>query len=393
MTNAADIAALAALAAGIIGGYALRAVLGHERKAEVPATPTLPSSHESDEHFDRLVRALPLGVMMLDQRARITFANHAAAAIFNFDRQRVLGHHVIEPIPSLDLERRVEDALAGEASLGPLILTGKGGNRTYSISVYPLTESHDSSPANDAVQGALILAEDQTELLAMERARQEFLSNVSHELRTPLSSAKLMLETVITAPDEEAREIFLPQVLGQVDRLSALVQKLVEQARAQSGDVPLKVERTDLKSVISPILRTFGQQADAKDVDLTLEDEANPRVDVDRDRIGQVVVNLIDNALRYTDAGGAVTVKLTTDKDEAVVTVADSGIGIPFKDLPHIFERFYVVDRSRAREVSGAGLGLAIVKQIIDAHKGSISVESRLGRGTKFVCRLPITAS
>ena len=363
-----------------------------DRNAEPPATAASPQEEESEERFDRLVRALPLGVMMLDERARVTFANPAAAAIFSFDRQRVLGQHVIEPISSLDLERRVEDALAGEASLGPLILTGKGGNRTYAISVYPLTEGGDLSQDHEAVQGALILAEDQTELVAMERARQEFLSNVSHELRTPLSSAKLMLETVIAAPDDEAREIFLPQVLGQVDRLSALVQKLVEQARAQSGDVPLKLERVDLKSVVLPIVRSFAQQAEAKSVDLTLEDEANPRVDVDRDRIGQVVVNLIDNALRYTDPDGAVTVKLSTDKDEAVVTVADSGIGIPFKDLPHIFERFYVVDRSRAREVSGAGLGLAIVKQIIDAHKGSVSVESRLGRGTKFVCRLPLVA-
>ncbi|MBV9278105.1 MAG: hypothetical protein JOZ97_07725, partial [Candidatus Eremiobacteraeota bacterium] len=187
--------------------------------------------------------------------------------------------------------------------------------------------------------------------------------------------------------------MFLPQVLGQVDRLGALVQKLVEQARAQSGDVPLKLERLELESVVAPIVRTFQQQAEAKHVRLTLETETNPRVDVDRDRIGQVVVNLVDNALRYTPAEGSVTVKLSAEKDDCVISVADSGVGIPFKDLPHIFERFYVVDRSRAREVSGAGLGLAIVKHIIDAHKGSIAVESRLGRGTKFVCRLPLAAS
>jgi len=370
----------------------MRAVLSRERNVEPAPANASPPNSESEERFDRLVRALPLGVLMLDGRARITFANHAAAAIFNFDRLRVVGQHVIEPISSLDLERRVEDALAGEASLGPLILTGKGGNRTYAISVYPLTESNGAQD-HDNVQGAVIIAEDQTELLAMERARQEFLSNVSHELRTPLSSAKLMLETVIASPDDEAREMFLPQVLGQVDRLGALVQKLVEQARAQSGDVPLKLERLELESVVAPIVRTFQQQAEAKHVRLTLETETNPRVDVDRDRIGQVVVNLVDNALRYTPAEGSVTVKLSAEKDDCVISVADSGVGIPFKDLPHIFERFYVVDRSRAREVSGAGLGLAIVKHIIDAHKGSIAVESRLGRGTKFVCRLPLAAS
>ncbi|MBV9277634.1 MAG: PAS domain-containing protein, partial [Candidatus Eremiobacteraeota bacterium] len=229
-------------------------MLSRERNVEPAPANASPPNSESEERFDRLVRALPLGVLMLDGRARITFANHAAAAIFNFDRLRVVGQHVIEPISSLDLERRVEDALAGEASLGPLILTGKGGNRTYAISVYPLTESNGAQD-HDNVQGAVIIAEDQTELLAMERARQEFLSNVSHELRTPLSSAKLMLETVIASPDDEAREMFLPQVLGQVDRLGALVQKLVEQARAQSGDVPLKLERLELESVVAPIVR------------------------------------------------------------------------------------------------------------------------------------------
>jgi two-component system phosphate regulon sensor histidine kinase PhoR len=374
---------------GLLGGYALRAMLVRRVRPQAAAQPP-PQPDEPDQRFDRLVRALPLGVLMLDRRARITFANPAAAAIFNFERSRVSGQHVIEAIPSLDLERRVDDALGGEASLGPLILTRRGGNRTYALSVYPLTETTEPTRADEAIHGALILAEDQTELIAMERARQEFLSNVSHELRTPLSSAKLMLETVIGSADDEARDIFLPQVLGQVDRLGVLVQKLVEQARAQSGDVPLKIERVDLESIVQPIVRSFGPQAEAKRVDLSVEEDGNPRVDVDRDRIAQVVVNLVDNALRYTQIGGTVTVKLSSDKDEALITVADSGIGIPFKDLPHIFERFYVVDRSRAREVSGAGLGLAIVKQIIDAHKGSIGVESRLGRGTKFICRLPL---
>lgn len=384
-------AALGALVAGLLGGYTFRALRAQPAPLQ-PPEPPVQKEREADERFDSLVRALPLGVLMLDQRARVTFTNPAAAAIFSFESARVAGQHVIEAIPSLDLERRVEDALRGEASLGPLILTGKTGNRTFAISVYPLTESAGSALSHETVQGVVILAEDQTELLATERARQEFLSNVSHELRTPLSSAKLMLETVIGSPDDDARDLFLPQVLGQIDRLSALVQKLVEQARAQSGDMPLKLERIDLESVVRPIVRSFGPQAEAKSVSLTVEDEANPRVEVDRDRIAQVVVNLLDNALRYTQTGGAVNVKLSSEKDEALITVADSGIGIPFKDLPHIFERFYVVDRSRAREVSGAGLGLAIVKQIIEAHKGSIGLESRLGRGTKFVCRLPLAA-
>ena len=372
-----------ALIVGALAGYAACALfLGRQvpLAIEVP----VPSAPVIDERFDRLVRALPLGVLMLDARARVSFANRAASAIFGFEISRVLGHHIIEAIPSIELERRIEEALGGDASMGPLIVTGKSGNRTYAVSAYPLIDEHDETT------GALVLAEDQTELLAIERARQEFLSNVSHELRTPLSSIKLMLETVIDSPDDDVRDMFLPQALGQVDRLVALVQKLLDQARAEAGNLRLNIERVSMTEVVRPIVQSFEPQAQAKGVTLSLNVASAPKIDLDRDRISQVIVNLVDNALRFTPNGGSVVVEVDQDAVEAFINVRDTGIGIPFKDLPHIFERFYVVDRSRAREVSGAGLGLAIVKQIVEAHKGTISVESLLRSGTKFVVRLPL---
>jgi two-component system phosphate regulon sensor histidine kinase PhoR len=371
--------------AGVVAGFAAGALSKNRSVQPERESPKAERTRAPiDERFDRLVRALPLGVLLLDRNSKVVFANRAAGAIFGFDLARVAGLHMLEAVPSIELERRVDDALAGESSMGPMIVTGKTGNRTYGVSAYPLTDE------NDVPNGALVLAEDQTELLAMERARQEFLSNVSHELRTPLSSIKLMLETVIASPDDDVRDMFLPQALGQVDRLAALVMKILEQARAESGQLNLRLERLSLAEVVQPIVASFEQHARAKNVTLTLNVREDVPVDLDRDRIAQVVVNLLENALRFTNSGGAIKVEVSREPGFATITVRDNGVGIPYKDLPHIFDRFYVVERSRARDVTGIGLGLSIVKQIIEAHRGTIVAESSLGRGAKFRCSLPL---
>jgi two-component system phosphate regulon sensor histidine kinase PhoR len=367
----------------VAAGFGLRS-LGGARAPERADDPPPRAAERSGDRFDALVRALPLGVMMLDRHTRVRFSNRASAAIFGFDVKRVEGAHLIEAVPSIELERRADAALAGEATMGPLIVAGKTGSRHYAVSVYPLTD-HD-----DRVNGALVLAEDHTDLLALERARQEFLSNVSHELRTPLSSVKLMLETVLESPEEEAGDIFLPQALAQVDRLVALVARLLEQARAESGAMNLHVDEVDLEAIARPIVASFEPQAAAKNVTLEFRAERPIVLEADSQRLAQVLVNLIDNALRFTPTGGSVTTAIDTSGGYAVIGVSDTGIGIPYKDIPHIFERFYVVDRSRARDISGAGLGLSIVKQIVDAHNGTVTAESLLGSGTKFTVKIPV---
>jgi two-component system, OmpR family, phosphate regulon sensor histidine kinase PhoR len=355
-----------------------------------PAVETVPDEHpeearvpQNEDGFARLVRALPLGVVLVDRTARVRFANAAAGTIFGFDPERMLGSHVIATIPNIELERRIREALHGEASVAPVDVTTAERRSTYRVAVYPLGEGESAG-------GIVVLADDQTDLVRLERARKEFLSNVSHELRTPLSSIKLMLETVIESPDDEAADLFLPQALTQVDRLVSLVGQLLEQARTESGQLKLNLREIDLEEVARPITTSFEPQALNKGVRLELQAMRPVRVEADPDRLSQVFVNLIDNALRHTPAGGLVSVELDADGNDAILRVRDTGVGIPYRDLPHIFERFYVVDRSRTRESSGAGLGLAIVKGILDAHGGTVSTESMLGRGTVFTVRLPI---
>jgi signal transduction histidine kinase len=336
----------------------------------------------SDANFARLVAALPLGVIFLDRTARIRFANPASSTIFDFDGGRALGQHVIAAIPNVELERRIDDALRGEATVAPMVFSAGNERRIYGVSVYPLGDGDEA--------GVVVFAADQTDIARVERASKEFLTSVSHELRTPLSSIKLMLETVIESPDDEAADLFLPQALAQVDRLTSLVQQLLDQARAESGQMKLNMREVDLERVAHPIVASFEPQAANKGVHLELLAMRPVRVEADPDRLAQVFVNLIDNALRHTPAGGSVTVEVDATGNDAIMRVRDTGVGIPYRDIPHIFERFYVVDRSRTRESGGAGLGLAIVKGIIDAHSGTVMTESMLGAGTVFTVRLPI---
>lgn len=335
----------------------------------------------TENAFERVVTALPMGVLVLDRSLQIQYANAAAGAIFAFDAARVQGMHLLRAVPNVELERRVLEALSGEASVAPLVLPDHAMQRTYRVSVAPL----------DAEEfGVVVFADDQTELARSERASREFLSNVSHELRTPLSSVKLMLETVSTSHDDETRELFVPQALTEVDRLATLVGRLLEQARTESGQLRLDLSEVDLEEIARQTAASFDPQAARKGVNVQVHPMRPVRVEADRHRLSQVLVNLIDNALRHTGAGGRVVVELDAQGNEAIVRVRDTGEGIPYRDLPHIFERFYVADRSRARESSGAGLGLAIVKGIVDAHDGSISAESALGTGTAITIRLPI---
>ncbi len=328
--------------------------------------------------------ALPIGVILVDRGLRVEFANAAAGTTFGFDALHARNTHIIEAIPNVELERRVADALRGEASVAPIMLGGAADQRTYRVAISPLSED------DGVARRALIVADDQTGLVRLDRARKEFLSNVSHELRTPLSSIRLMLETVLEAPEDEARDLFLPQALAQVDRLTSLVGQLLEQARAESGQLKLNLRDVDLEHVARPIVASFERQAGNKGVALELSALRPVRVEADSDRLAQVFVNLIDNALRHTADRGRIRIEIDARDSDAILRVRDTGEGIPYRDLPHIFERFYVVDRSRARESGGAGLGLAIVKGIVDAHGGTISAESMVGRGTAFTIRLPI---
>jgi signal transduction histidine kinase len=372
--------ALGALGVGVAIFVALRII---DRRDGTATRRSEDDYRESDDgRIARLVEMLPFAAFTVDRRLRVRVFNAAAAALFGVDLSRTIGRAIIEVIPSVEVERMLRSALDGETSARDV--TFGSGNRERYVGV----------TAQPYENGAMAIAADRTAFLAVERARRDFFSDVSHELRTPLSAMKLMLETLQGSDDDvEARALFLPQIAGEVERMIRLVADLLELARSDGGAVPLRRERFDLTDVAMSTVNSFAGRADALGIELDLDAPAPVELDADRNKLIQVAMNLVDNALRHTPAGGRVTVALSRDGDEAVLSVADTGSGIPFADLSRIFERFYVVDRSRSRENTGTGLGLAIAKQLVEEHGGALSVESEYGRGATFTMRIPLTAA
>ena len=322
--------------------------------------------------------------MLLVERGYLKAINGAAAEIFKTDPDRAKGRALIEAVGSIDMERVVQRAVQGETVEAAIALRGIGGDRSLAISAVPLDESAGE---------VLVFVQDHSKIADGERVRRDFLADISHELRTPISSIRLMVETIqLSGEDQEAIRIFLPKVVVELERMTRMIEDLLALARGESGQVPLHRKKVDLAALVSETAATFSRRAGEQDVELAIEGNSALEAEVDAERVRQVVANLVDNALRHTPAGGHVRVAISATNGSATLRVQDDGVGIPFKDLPHIFERFYVVDRSRSRDSGGTGLGLAIVKQIVEAHGGSVRAESELGSGATFYCRLPLKA-
>jgi two-component system phosphate regulon sensor histidine kinase PhoR len=373
--------ALVAGLAGLVAGIAVTLAVWRVRAARapnaLPARPSAPGPYE-DGRTQRVLAAFPFAAFLIDSNGIVLFVNQAAEELFEIHAERAVGQALIAVVPSVAMERQVLGAIAGETSMHDITIGDFARERTLGITAHPFEG------------GAVAVAADRTALLAIEHVRREFVANVSHELRTPLSAIKLMLETILISDDDaEARTLFLPQVAREVDRMIRLVEDLLELARSESGNVELRREVFDLTDVATSVVNTFAQRSIAAGVELDLDAPEEIFVDADRNRLTQVALNLLDNALRHTPAGGVVTVEVASEGRNALLRVRDTGRGIPYHDLPHIFERFYVVDRSRSREHTGTGLGLSIARHIVEAHGGTLTAHSIYGRGATFVCRLP----
>jgi two-component system, OmpR family, phosphate regulon sensor histidine kinase PhoR len=333
------------------------------------------------ERFDALVDALPVGVIVVGEDGRVTVFNPAACEIFGVPRERALGRALIESVRSFELDRRLSNALRRGAEQTAELTYNAGIERKLEVTTRPL---RGGEPPREAVA----VVHDITRVRELEAIRRDFVSNVSHELRTPLTSVKIMVETLQGGVDKKAQTEFLKDIARETDRMIALVQDLLGLAKLESAAPLTPFEPVDLSEVVREVVATQALRARQLNIDLVLRTPDEPVVmQGDRARLVQVFVNLLDNALRVVPSGGHVKVAVRREPDHAEVIVSDDGPGIPSSALPHIFERFYVVDRSRARSSTGTGLGLAIVKHIVESHGGTITAESELGAGTTFRCR------
>ncbi|MFL5735340.1 MAG: ATP-binding protein [Chloroflexia bacterium] len=326
------------------------------------------------------------GIIITGSQGQVENINPAAARLFGTSPEQATGRSLIEVSHSHELHEALAEALASGAR--QRVETGLRGF-VLAATITAVPESDGASPSG------LIVLQDVTELRRLERVRRDFVANIGHELRTPLASVKLLVETLHTAvnDDREAAQEFLRRIDVELDGLTQLVRELLELSRIESGQVQLKREAVSVPTLLEQTAGRLRAQAERSGLTLTVcGNDALPPADADPDRVEQVLVNLVHNAIKFTDPGGSVTLEAQPREGAILVSIADTGRGIPPDDLPRIFERFYKVDKARtgSRERDGGtGLGLAIAKHIVQAHSGQIWAESRLGEGATFFFTLP----
>ncbi|MBI4269569.1 MAG: HAMP domain-containing protein [Candidatus Rokubacteria bacterium] len=331
------------------------------------------------------------GVIAVDGRDAILLMNERARTILGLGAARPEGRPFLEIVRNVNLHEILRAVRgAGEAGMSRHELRlAAPTERRLQVNAVPLRLAGDEV-------GAVMVLHDVTELRRLEQVRTEFVANVSHELRTPLTAIHGYLETLLGGALEErdnARR-FLEIVFRHTERLGRLLDDLTDLSNIELGRVALRLEPVRLDEVVDSVLAIIAPRAESGRVALAADLPVGlPPVSGDRDRLAQILINLVDNAVKYTPEGGRVTVSARPAADGRVeVAVADTGVGIPPTDLPRITERFYRVDKARSRELGGTGLGLAIVKHLVLAHAGELAIESTPGRGTTVRVTLPPAA-
>lgn len=232
--------------------------------------------------------------------------------------------------------------------------------------------------------------EEVEELKKLENYRREFLADISHELKTPLFAAQGFVHTLLDGAmdDEEVREKFLKKAAKSLDGLNMLVQDLLLLSQIETGEMKMQISSFDIQKLAFEVIEQLEHKAEKKDVKLKLKSPVNLATKGDRMRIYQVIVNLVDNAIKY--GGSVVEIELEKEKEYVLVSVHDNGAGIQPEHLKRIFDRFYRIEKSRNKDKGGTGLGLSIVKNVLDAHDSKIQVFSKIGKGTTFTFKLPL---
>ncbi len=362
------------------------------------------------EHTNELMAILSSmieGVVAIDENERVMMINEAAKKMFNLYDDSIIGRPYWEIIRNNELYSCIAKALVEGHTRSAEISDVLSGDKVFRAQVAPifampcrhdveLPSASGRQQEEKKVTGAVLVFNDITDLRRLEKVRIDFVANVSHELKTPITSIKGFVETLkeraLNEP-ENARK-FLDIIENHTNRLNNLINDLLDLSRIESKDIPLKITVIDPLPVINKVAGGLTDRLQEKKQALSIEfPDTFPHLTADESLLEQAITNLLDNAIKYTEDGGKITVSGTTEKNWIRLEVADTGIGIPAKDLPRIFERFYRVDKARSREMGGTGLGLAIVKHIMATHGGAVTVESKLGAGSKFTLLFPKTQS
>jgi two-component system phosphate regulon sensor histidine kinase PhoR len=340
------------------------------------------------EELDAVLSSMAESVVAVDGRERVVLLNRAGARLFGVTIESARGRPIQEVIRNPKLQQCIALMLANGRPFEDEVVVVDTAEHSLHISASPLRDERGGQI------GALLTLNDVTELRRLERARSDFVANVSHEIRTPVTLIKGYAETLLgeTPPEPETTAHFLETILRQADRLCGLVDDTLSLAGLErsevTGDVPR--EKTGLRGVVDAAVNLFGAKAREKDLRIQVSCPQDLEVQGQAFLLEQALINLLDNAIKYSDSGGEVHVEVERVNGEVEIRVRDTGQGIAQEHLPRIFERFYRIDKARSRGLGGTGLGLAIVKHIMNLHGGRVTVESTLGKGSCFTLHLPV---
>ncbi|SES94201.1 two-component system histidine kinase PnpS [Paenibacillus sp. NFR01] len=330
------------------------------------------------------------GILMINAEGEIALLNRAAERLLNVKNNEAAGHSYTELKHHYELSRLIDEGVSRKEPIHDERSIYNPGERIVRLDGVPMAQ-------DGSYRGMLFLLQEVTEIRRLEKMRSEFVANVSHELKTPVAAVKGFAETLLGGgvTDEKTARSFLQIIYDENERLNRLIGDILDLSKIENKRVNLECSPVHLIELFDSLLETLSKVAEKKKIHLSAKVPPELFIEGDEDKLRQIFINLVSNAISYTHDGGNVKVtvvnKQKKDGTEVVVfTVSDTGIGIPRKDLPRIFERFYRVDKARSRSSGGTGLGLSIVKHLVELHRGTITVESDLGIGSSFIIELPL---
>ncbi|MFC5531272.1 two-component system histidine kinase PnpS [Cohnella yongneupensis] len=333
------------------------------------------------------------GVVMIGHDGRITLYNQQAELLLGSSARERVGRSYSEIRYHYELLNLIRDGLNMPELVHEELTVYYPEERLLRIGLVPMTMSGEEEP------GLLLVMQDITAIRRLENMRSEFVANVSHELKTPVAAVKGFAETLLSGAmdDRDTAISFLTIINEESDRLNRLIGDILELSKIESRRSPLQFSPIDIPHFLNRMTELLYADAAKKSITLDVQSEPELFLEADEDRLGQMVMNLMQNGINYTPEGGMVKVRAEfvagedgEDSDIVRITVSDTGIGIPKKDMQRIFERFYRVDKARSRSSGGTGLGLSIVKHLVELHNGTIRVESTVGVGSRFIMELPM---
>ena len=339
-------------------------------------------ARSSSDLLSAVLDSLEEGVVAIDREQRIVFLNTGARRLLGISKVIGIGHRLYEAVRVPAFMETVQDALTSH-KIETIEYRKSRENPSLVLVVIPIL--------NGPHAGAVAVVRDVSEMRRLEAMRRDFVSGVSHELKTPLTVIQACTDTLLAGAmsDPVASQRFLKQIEEQSERLLQLILEMLQLARVESRQQVLHIEPVDVVTIADDVLRGFRTVAATKSLKLELSGIDQMPIETDDQAVQTIVSNLVDNALKHTDAGGSITVELKIENSVPTIIVRDTGTGIPEELLGRIFERFYRVDRGRSRERGGSGLGLAIVKHLCQALGATVTVKSAMGRGSEFRVQFP----